>query len=127
MKSYFKHPRPITYIYEYIKKYDFKGIENIDYHTGHNSFPSGHTFGAFALFTLLALSTKNKYLKIAYLFLAILVGLSRIYLAQHFIEDVVFGSFLGICLAIIFYYLFFILWKNKRWMDFRFNFSSNKD
>ena len=117
LKSYFKHPRPITYFYKYLKNVNFKGIENMHYHTGHNSFPSGHTFAAFAIFTLLMLTSKSKKSQIIYLLLAVLAGLSRIYLAQHFIEDVAFGSFLGIITAMFIYYLFFISWKNKTFFD----------
>ena len=113
LKMYFKHPRPLTYFSKYIGYNDFHGIENLHYHTGHNSFPSGHTFSAFALFTLLALSTKNKSLGILFFLTALMVGISRIYLSQHFVEDVVFGSVLGILYGMLTYYIFFILLKNK--------------
>ena len=113
LKSYFKHPRPITYFYKYLKNVNFKGIAEVHHHTGFNSFPSGHTFAAFAIFTLLMLVSKNKKSQIIYLLLAVTVGLSRIYLAQHFVEDVAFGSILGIIMALSVYYLFFIVWKNK--------------
>ncbi len=117
LKSFFKHPRPLTYFYKYLKHVNFKGIEDMHYHTGHNSFPSGHTFAAFALFTFLMLISKNKSWQFIYLLIPVLVGLSRIYLAQHFIEDVAFGSILGIIMAGFIYYLFFILWKNKTFLD----------
>jgi membrane-associated phospholipid phosphatase len=117
LKSYFKHPRPLTYFYKYLKNVNFKGIEDMQYHTGHNSFPSGHTFAAFAIFTLLMLTTKSRSWQIIYLLLAVFVGLSRVYLAQHFIEDVAFGSFLGVIMAILIYYIFFILGKNKTFLD----------
>ncbi len=126
LKSYFKHPRPITYFYKYLKNVNFKGIEDAHYHTGHNSFPSGHTFAAFAIFTLLMLVSENKKSQITYLLLAVLTGLSRIYLAQHFIEDVAFGSFLGIIMALIIYYLFYIIWKNKTFLDINLSSLKNK-
>ena len=121
LKSYFKHPRPLTYFYKYLKTVNFKGIENMSYHTGHNSFPSGHTFAAFAIFTLLMLASKNKIWQLIYLILAVLVGLSRVYLAQHFIEDVAFGSFLGVIMAILIYYIFFISGKDKTYLDININ------
>ena len=108
LKMYFKHPRPLTYFSKYIDYKDFHGIENLHYHTGHNSFPSGHTFAAFALFTFLALRSKNKAYGILYLSIALLVGISRIYLSQHFIEDVAFGSILGVLYGTFTYYVFFI-------------------
>jgi len=64
-----------------------------------NSFPSGHTTAAFSLYTLLALMTSNK--KIGYIWpiVASIVGLSRVYLMQHFWVDILVGSFIGIVLC----------------------------
>ncbi len=61
-----------------------------------HSFPSGHTATAFAVFFYLAALTRRNLLKISYLLLAVLVGYSRVYLSQHFVVDVVGGSFIGI-------------------------------
>jgi membrane-associated phospholipid phosphatase len=72
---------------------------------GNGSFPSGHAASAFALATSLALFTKNKQLSLLYLGAAILVGYSRIYLAQHFPADVMGGAIIGIVMAILVYYL----------------------
>ena len=58
-------------------------------HSGKNSFPSGHTATAFAIATVLVVLMKNKNWQIPILFAAILVGYSRIYLAQHFLIDVI--------------------------------------
>lgn len=120
LKSYFKHPRPLTYFYKHFNNFPIKGIEGLHYHTGHNSFPSGHTMAAFALFTLLAISTKKKWLKIVFIFTAFLVSVSRIYLVQHFLEDVLFGSSIGVLLGILTYTFVFILLKNKKFLDFKF-------
>lgn len=71
-------------------------VSGVDMHTM-NSFPSGHTTAAFAFFTYLAfLYWKKTWFQMACLVLAILAGYSRIYLSQHFLEDVVAGSILGI-------------------------------
>jgi membrane-associated phospholipid phosphatase len=69
-------------------------------HTGWASFPSGHSTTAFALATILALHTRNKVWGLLYLFLAIAEGYSRVYLGQHFLEDVVAGSLIGVFFAI---------------------------
>lgn len=66
-----------------------------------NSFPSGHTTTAFAIFTILCLhfaKCKSQYLWVS---LAIIAGLSRVYLSQHFLIDIFFGSFIGIFIGII--------------------------
>lgn len=66
---------------------------------GWSSFPSGHTTTAFAVATVLAFYTSNKWLQGVYLLLAIAVGYSRIYLGQHFLEDVQAGSIIGVFVA----------------------------
>lgn len=68
-------------------------------HGGWTSFPSGHTATAFAVATILALYARNKWISLLYLLLAISVGYSRIYLGQHFLEDVLAGSIVGVFFA----------------------------
>ncbi|WP_346066721.1 phosphatase PAP2 family protein [Sphingobacterium siyangense] len=60
-----------------------------------NSFPSGHTTSAFAMAATLAIISKNRGFGIILFVLAVLTGYSRVYLGQHFVEDVWFGSILG--------------------------------
>jgi membrane-associated phospholipid phosphatase len=69
-----------------------------------NSFPSGHTTAAFAFFALVAyLFPTNRIVQTLCLVMAVLVGYSRIYLSQHFLEDVVAGAILGlICFMLSF-------------------------
>ena len=74
------------------------------------SFPSGHTSTAFAMFSTLVFYFRRKRLKLLFLFLALLVGFSRIYLSQHFFVDVYFGSMIGLFFSILFYV---ILLKDK--------------
>ncbi len=59
------------------------------------TFPSGHTTSAFSIFCLLALLTKNKWLGFICIVFAALIGYSRIYLCQHFFEDVFTGALIG--------------------------------
>jgi membrane-associated phospholipid phosphatase len=59
------------------------------------SFPSGHSTSASALFFSLALINHNKKLGALYFALAFLAAYSRIYLSQHFPEDVLVGSLIG--------------------------------
>jgi membrane-associated phospholipid phosphatase len=75
----------------------------IDDVTLHNlsGFPSGHAASAFALAAVLSFAAKNKNYSILFLAAAILVGYSRIYLAQHFIDDVLAGAVIGLLSAII--------------------------
>lgn len=68
----------------------------VEMHTS-NSFPSGHTAAGFAFFALVAfLYGKNKWIQFFCVIGAILVGYSRIYLSQHFLEDAVLGGTIGL-------------------------------
>ena len=75
--------------------------ENYNY-----SFPSGHSEGAFALFSFLSLLLPKRYAALGILFfcIAILIGYSRMYLSQHFYADVYAGSLLGtFCCMVVFW------------------------
>lgn len=102
LKNIFSNPRPREFFsagqYNYF-------IEGVTLH-GFSSFPSGHSASIFALATLLALFTKNKKIGVLYLLAAIAVGYSRIYLGQHFPGDVLIGSFIGVLLAVLVFWLF---------------------
>jgi membrane-associated phospholipid phosphatase len=60
-----------------------------------SSFPSGHTATAFAIATVMVIMMKNKSWQLLVLLAAVLVGYSRIYLAQHFLLDVLVGAVIG--------------------------------
>ncbi len=90
--------RPITF---------FKGthilhlVDGVVLHSYH-SFPSGHSATAFGIFVTLILLTKNKFLKLFWLFfVGMLPNFSRIYLSQHFLEDVLAGSFIGLVVMMV--------------------------
>jgi membrane-associated phospholipid phosphatase len=61
-----------------------------------NSFPSGHTSTAFTTALLLSFIIRKKFAVFFFPVIAFLVGYSRVYLAQHFVTDVVAGSTIGI-------------------------------
>lgn len=77
-------------------------VEGLQVHAM-NSMPSGHTATAFSMFCLLALITPNKKWGLVYFALAALAGYSRIYLNQHFLEDVTVGALIGTISAVISY------------------------
>ena len=78
---------------------------------GKNSFPSGHTTTAFATFSLLAFASRNKFVQFLYFAIAVTIGYSRIYLGQHFAEDVLMGAAVGFLSS------FFLSWllRKKDW------------
>lgn len=80
-------------------------IEGVKVHD-FNSFPSGHTMTAFAIATFLTLVLANRVWAVILFGAATLVGISRIYLNQHFLVDVAVGSFIGVIVAYILFRVF---------------------
>lgn len=105
LKAIFAQERPYLYFKNSGQENLYKSIEGIEPYMGLTSFPSGHTMAGFALMTLLILYKRNLLAQIIFLLLAILVGLSRIYLGHHFLEDVLAGSIIGLSLGLIVFYL----------------------
>lgn len=91
--------------------FKMKHIPNLHYINGVDmhelySFPSGHSTSAFALFLLLSFYIKNKTVGAALCFAAALVAITRIYLLQHFLEDVLLGSIIGVVCCTLIYAIF---------------------
>jgi len=79
----------------------FHFVNDVVMHT-QNSFPSGHSTTCFAIFTSLALFFwKNQKLQFVLSICAILFSLTRVYLSQHFLEDVIAGSLIGTITAVL--------------------------
>ena len=102
LKNLFSMPRPKQFFAPGQYHYFIDGVTGI----GFASFPSGHTTSIFALATLLAIFTKNRKAKIAFLLCGVAVGYSRIYLGQHFLGDVLMGSCIGTLTAVLVHWLF---------------------
>lgn len=85
--------RPIKFITEHV----LYTVPGVDLHEM-NSFPSGHTATAFAFFAFVSMAffKGNRMMQFLMAILAVLVGYSRMYLSQHFLEDVVTGAFVGV-------------------------------
>ena len=66
---------------------------------GYNSFPSGHTFDAFAIATVISQQVKNKWWNIPIYAVATGVGLSRLYDNKHWASDVMMGAAIGYCVG----------------------------
>ncbi|MGZ3902544.1 MAG: phosphatase PAP2 family protein [Bacteroidia bacterium] len=62
----------------------------------HMSFPSGHATAAFALFFCLGFFAEKNVSKLIFFLLALIVAFSRVYLSQHFFEDITAGSFIAV-------------------------------
>lgn len=117
-KWFFSHPRPKPYFAKLgqdIAEIAVAGQPLLESQV--SSFPSGHTMSGFAFFTILALLSKKNSIKILCLLLAILVGISRVYLAHHFLEDILMGSFFGVSVAFMlqYFHLKFDFGKDVWW------------
>jgi membrane-associated phospholipid phosphatase len=102
LKNLFSMPRPKQFFSAGQYTYFIDGVT----HIGFASFPSGHSTSVFAMATLLAIFDSNKKGNMLYLLVAVAVGYSRIYLGQHFLGDVLVGSFIGVLTAIFIHWLF---------------------
>jgi membrane-associated phospholipid phosphatase len=107
LKRIFNEPRPSKF---------FEGINPIRTLEGYplyewNSFPSGHSASAFTLAVVLTYLLPHKHKHWIILPLALSTAFSRVYLSQHFFQDVVAGSVVGVVLT------FQLIWwlENSKW------------
>ncbi len=106
LKSVFQEDRPLAYFRSLNLESQLHLVPGVDVHTGATSFPSGHSMSAFALYSLLILLLPGRKRYVLPLFLlAIAVALSRVYLVQHFWQDVYVGGLIGALLAMGIYAL----------------------
>jgi len=98
VKFMFDAPRPKLYFANRLNGiYFVKGTEQLSFH----SFPSGHTVTAFSTAIVILYFLRNKRMGLPLLLVAACVGYSRMYLSQHFFEDVTIGSIFGFVLTIV--------------------------
>jgi membrane-associated phospholipid phosphatase len=82
-------------MYYFDKVATYHKIDGFVYHYS-NSFPSGHATTCFAIFTVLAyLHAQTNLARILCFVFALLFSLTRVYLSQHFIIDVIAGATIG--------------------------------
>ncbi len=93
--------RPKTFFGD---RFDLNYVEWIDVHTM-MSFPSGHTTTAFSISIIILFISKRVNVGILLFLYALTVGISRIYLHQHFFRDVYAGAMLGVFTALTSYIL----------------------
>lgn len=114
------HPRPARYFAEHTGYPALHTVEGVVLGTL-KSFPSGHTTSAFSVFLLLTYLVRRKSWGFAFLVLAAATAYSRMYLAQHFLEDVFAGSILGtgLTLLLLAWLPGWLVRHPRRWHDYR--------
>ncbi len=100
LKLIFAHQRPRTYFSENFPDITLPLVQGVELF-GYNGFPSGHTSSVFLTMLCLTLLTKNRAMAFICLVLAVLTGFSRVYLNQHFADDILLGSVVGITMALL--------------------------
>jgi len=101
LKRIFDVPRPKVFFAGKELLYFVPGVDVYSYH----SFPSGHAATAFSYCLIISIASGSKSLKFVAFLLASFISISRVYLCQHFLIDIYFGSMLGIISTIILDYI----------------------
>jgi membrane-associated phospholipid phosphatase len=103
LKYFISSPRPFLFFNDVLSLFTTGGIE---------SFPSGHAM----FFSALAMSIYFIHRRMGYLYFAValIVGLARVASGVHFPVDILAGYVLGILTAIIFKYIFALIFKKRK-------------
>lgn len=109
----FPHIYRPHFVFQYFVREDLKEVSDLEL-LGFNSFPSGHSLSAFALFFCLLFVSRNHFLKILFFILAVLAAYSRVYLSQHWLIDIYVGSIIGVCFSLLFYMVFY---HTQKWQQ----------
>lgn len=105
-KQLFRHPRPMAWFRAAGEEELLTLVDGVRVNVSQvSSFPSGHTMAGFALLVFFIFTVPLRRWSALLIFtLAILVGLSRVYLVQHFWKDIYLGGIMGIGCALFMYY-----------------------
>ncbi len=111
-KLWFHHDRPYLFFEKLGRLKELVGVPGVDFFRGNTSFPSGHTLAAFSAFGLLALMYGGRRIwQLVFFLLALAVGISRMYLGQHFLKDVMAGSVLGVLVALTVHHVYGVMMR----------------
>jgi membrane-associated phospholipid phosphatase len=116
LKKIFNAPRPVKFFEDIVP------IRTIEGYTMHewNSFPSGHTASAFTLAVVLSYILPYKHSHWILIPIAALTAFSRVYLAQHFMEDIISGSLIAVIMTFqLIYWLEHTAWYHSKKLDGR--------
>lgn len=95
MKLWFRIPRP------WVLNENFTILEQAREAASGYSFPSGHTTSAVGTFGSIAATDSKRWVRILTVSIAVLVGLSRMYVGVHTPQDVLVGALTSIVLIVL--------------------------
>ncbi len=84
------------------------------------SFPSGHTASSFAAAGVYVRGVPARWAKILFLILAVLMGISRLYVGVHYPTDVLAGAILGLFWSQFVWQIFLMIqrwWRKKHFKE----------
>jgi membrane-associated phospholipid phosphatase len=121
LKHHIGVPRPNTYYDLNHLQESVVPVPGVKLNGGNNSFPSGHTAAAFCIYSLLALCFGRiaPVAGLVFVWTAILVGVSRIFLVQHFMADVLAGCVVGLLISDFVWQLDRRFFYRCQWLDWR--------
>ncbi len=93
--------RPSIEVFGEVQNIQWHQVEGVELLTS-NSFPSGHATSVFSICCLLAILSKRKSVGSLLIIIASITAYSRVYLSQHFLEDIFIGSIIGCLGTLIF-------------------------
>jgi len=101
LKDWVGSLRPLTWFTENGRWQEVVTVPGVELASGFTSFPSGHTLSAFALYSVLTLTLGEQHRRwgLAFALLAVSVGVSRVFLVQHYAVDVLCGAAVGLAVG----------------------------
>lgn len=102
LKRVFAHDRPFMFKADLG---DMHWVPGLELHH-HLSFPSGHSTAAWAMCYALVVLLPGRMNGVLFAVLAAMIAYSRVYLSQHFTEDILAGAIIGTGTA----------WSTQRWL-----------
>ncbi len=97
LKIIIRNPRPFVTDGSYVDKWG--PIPDPDITVTEFSTPSGHAMGAASFWGYLYSKFSNTKIRALFIFLILMIGLSRPYLGVHYVEDIILGWLIGFLLV----------------------------
>lgn len=116
---FYRSKRPVLYFSDTVVR-SLNFVRGVQVHEL-NTFPSGHTTAIFFLMSFFSIYFARKRTSVVLAAIALVVGISRMYLLQHFFTDVYFGMIFGTLSTFIAYRIVRKYYKrNKPLLEKRF-------